>query len=134
MATTGDATSPVLDEEGQRRLRRAVPETMLRTPYLRLPFRAELTNDGTHYHGGVIAAVMDTTGAAAAWSNHDFTRGTRASTVSMSVQYVGAAKNSDLVCEASAVRRGRELVFTEITCRDAAGAVTAHGVQTYRIV
>jgi uncharacterized protein (TIGR00369 family) len=101
---------------------------------LRLPFRADLTNDGTYYHGGVIAAVMDTAGAAAAWSNHDFDKGERASTVSMSIQYVGACKKSDLVCRARAVRRGKELTFTEMTCTDAAGAVVAHGVQTYRIV
>ncbi|MHB8438612.1 MAG: PaaI family thioesterase [Acidimicrobiales bacterium] len=124
---------------------------MLRTPYLswlglsfdryepddvvlRLAFRAELTNDGTYYHGGVIATVMDTAGAAAAWSNHDFNKGTRASTVAMSVQYVGAAKRSDLVCHGRVVRRGKELTFTEITATDSAGAVVAHGVQTYRIV
>ncbi len=101
---------------------------------LRLPFRPDLTNDGTYYHGGVIASVMDTAGAAAAWSNHDFDKGSRASTVAMSVQYVGACKQSDLLCTARAVKRGKELTFTEITATDAAGVVVAHGVQTYRIV
>jgi uncharacterized protein (TIGR00369 family) len=138
------------DEEQQRR-RAAVAEIMPSTPYLsglgirierydpdeatiRLPFRDDLTNDGTYYHGGVIAAVMDTAGAAAAWSNHDFHKGMRASTVSMSIQYVGACKRSDLVCHAHAIKRGKELTFTEITATDADGAVVAHGVQTYRIV
>ena len=37
---------------------------------LRLPFRDDLTNDGTYFHGGVIASVMDIAGAGAAWSNH----------------------------------------------------------------
>ena len=101
---------------------------------IRLPFRADLTNDGTYYHGGVIASVLDSAGAAAAWSNHDFTKGQRASTVSMSVQYVGACKRADLICHARAVRRGRELTFTEITATDADGNVVAHGIQTYRIV
>ena len=101
---------------------------------VRLPFRPDLTNDGVAYHGGVIAAVIDTAGAAAAWSNHDFTKGARASTVGMSIQYVGAAKQSDLVCHARAVKRGRELIFTEITATDAEGTVVAHGIQTYRIV
>ena len=101
---------------------------------LRLPFRADLTNDGTYFHGGVIASVIDTAGAAAAWSNHDFDKGARASTISMSIQYVGAAKQSDLVCHATTVRRGRELIFTEITTCDADGSVVAHAVQTYRIV
>ncbi len=150
MVTTG-SPPPQIDDEQQARLRAAVPTTMLATPYLssldlvferyepdhvsiRLPFRADLTNDGASYHGGVIAAVMDTAGAAAAWSNHDFNKGARASTVAMSVQYVGAAKRSDLVCHARTVRRGKELIFTEMTMADDAGAVVAHGVQTYRIV
>lgn len=101
---------------------------------VRIPFREDLTNDGTYYHGGVIASAIDTAGACAAWSNHDFDKGTRASTVAMSLQYVGTCKRSDLVCHARTVRRGRELIFTEITATDADGNVVAHGVQTYRIV
>jgi len=141
---------PLTEDEQQAR-RLAVRDMMPKTPYLkglgivferyepdevtiRLPFRAELTNDGTYYHGGVIAAVIDTTGAAAAWSNHDFDKGARASTVAMSIQYVGACKKSDLVCHARAVKRGKELTFTEITATDADGAVVAHAIQTYRIV
>lgn len=141
----------MLSDEEQQRRRSAVAELMPATPYLsglgivieryepddvslRLPFRPDLTNDGTYYHGGVIASVMDTAGAAAAWSNHDFDKGARASTVAMSIQYVGACKQSDLLCTARAVKRGKELTFTEITATDSAGAVVAHGVQTYRIV
>lgn len=140
-----------LSDEEQKERRRAVPTVMSKTPYLaalgivfdryqpdqvaiRLPFREELTNDGTYYHGGVVAAVMDTAGAAAAWSNHNFDRGTRAATVAMSIQYVGACKNSDLLCHGRTVRRGKELTFTEITATDTDGTVVAHGVQTYRIV
>jgi acyl-coenzyme A thioesterase PaaI-like protein len=82
----------------------------------------------------VIASVLDTAEAAAAWSNHDFNKGTRASTVGMTVQYVGAAKRSDLRCHARTVRRRKELIFTEITATDADGEVVAHAVQTYRIV
>jgi uncharacterized protein (TIGR00369 family) len=100
---------------------------------LRLPFRTELSNDGTHYHGGVVASVLDTAGAAAAWAGHDAPPGARTTTVSMTVQYVGGAKGSDLVCEARTVRRRRELVFTEVTATGDEGAVIAHAVQTYRI-
>ena len=140
-----------LSAEEQLRRRQAVREIMPTTPFLaglgivieryepdevtiRLPFRPDLTNDGTYYHGGVIASVLDTTGAAAAWSNHDFDKGARASTVAMTVQYVGACKRSDLLCHGRTVRRGRELTFTEITATDADGNVVAHGIQTYRIV
>jgi len=147
-----DRTSrPPPTEDEQRRRRLAVRDLIPTTPFiaglgvvierydpdevtLRLPFRADLTNDGTYYHGGVIASAIDTAGACAAWSNHDFDKGARASTVSMTVQYVGAAKQSDLVCHARTVRRGKELTFTEITATDAAGNVVAHALQTYRIV
>ena len=151
MATTDREGPAPIDDADQQRLRRAVPSAMLSTPYLstlglvfeqyepdrvtaRLAFREDLTNDGIVFHGGVIAAAMDSAGAAAAWSNHDFAKGTRASTVAMSVQYLGAAKRSDLLCHARVVRRGRELIFTEITATDEAGTVAAHALQTYRIV
>jgi uncharacterized protein (TIGR00369 family) len=141
----------VLSDEDQRRRREAIRDLMPATPFLsglgvvfdryepddvtlRLPFRPDLTNDGTYYHGGVVASVVDTAGAAAAWSNHDFEKGTGASTVALSIQYVGACKQSDLVCHARAVRRGKELTFTEITATDADGRIVAHALQTYRIV
>jgi uncharacterized protein (TIGR00369 family) len=145
------ASDQPLTEEQQQRRRNAIRDLMPATPFIgglglvieryepddvtvRVPFREDLTNDGTYYHGGVIASAIDTAGACAAWSNHDFEKGARASTVAMSVQYVGACKKSDLVCHARTVRRGKELTFTEITATDADGAVVAHAVQTYRIV
>jgi uncharacterized protein (TIGR00369 family) len=139
-----------LSEAEQRQRRAAMPGIFAQTPFLRwlglqveryepddvatrLLFRIELSNDGSTYHGGVVGAVIDTTGALAAWSNHDFERGIRASTVSMAVQYVAAGAGSDLCCTARTVRRARELIFTEITATDEAGKVLAHGLQTYRI-
>jgi uncharacterized protein (TIGR00369 family) len=141
---------PSLTQDQQRGRRAAIPGLLLQTPFVawlglevdryepddvgtRLPFRVELSNDGSTYHGGVIGAVIDTTGALAAWSNHDFERGVRASTVSMTVQFVAAGAGGDLVCAARTVRRARELVFTEITASDESGRVLAHGLQTYRI-
>jgi uncharacterized protein (TIGR00369 family) len=139
-----------LTEKEQLHRRAAMPELFAGTPYVgslglvvesyqpddvtvRLPFRAELTNDGLNYHGGVVASVIDTTGGLAAWSNHDFDRGIRAATVSVSIQYVAGARGEDLVCRARTVRRIRELIFLDITVCDPAGAVLAHAVQTYRI-
>jgi uncharacterized protein (TIGR00369 family) len=139
-----------LSEQEQLARRQAVRDLMPKTPYLawlgvvierwepdsvtlRLPFRPELTNDGQHYHGGVIAAVIDTAGAAAAWSNHDFNKGARASTVSLSIQYASAAKSSDLLCHAKVLRRAKELTFADILAVDDRGAVVAHALETYRI-
>ena len=138
------------DDERNARKRAAIAELMPQTPFIgllglvfeayepdhvvmRLPFRHDLTNDGVVYHGGVVAATIDTTAAACAWSNHDFANGSRASTVSMTVNYVGAARSSDLLCEARTVRRARELIFLEVTATDTDGRVCASAVQTYRI-
>ncbi len=139
-----------LSEAEQLKRRAAIPDLFNRAPFLawlglqveryepddvtlRLPFRHELSNDGKTYHGGVVGAVIDTTGALAAWSNHDFDRGIRASTISMALQYVAVSAGSDLICQATTVRRVRELVFTEIVARDSDGKTLAHGLQTYRL-
>jgi uncharacterized protein (TIGR00369 family) len=139
-----------LTEAEQRERRAAIPAIFAKRPFLswlglvveryepddvatRLPFRFELSNDGSTYHGGVVGAVIDTTGALTAWSHHDFNRGIRASTVSMALQYVAGSSGGDLLCAAHTVRRARELIFTEITATDESGRVLAHGLQTYRI-
>ncbi len=140
-----------LTEEQQQQQRAAVPEFMPKTYFIsslglvfdkyepnevtvRIPFKKELTNDGTFYHGGVVAAAIDTAGAASVWSNHDFNKGVRASTISISIQYVGACKKSDLVCHARCVKRGKELSFAEITATDDDGEIVATAMLTYRIV
>jgi len=141
---------PLTDEEQQAR-RAAMRDIMTATPYIRslgivveewspdgvrvrLPFREELSNDGVVYHGGAIASLIDTTGAAAVWAGHDFDRGVRAATVSMTVNYLGAARQSDLLGEARCLKRGRDLSFVEITVRDADGRAVADASLVYRIV
>lgn len=137
------------DSSDQER-RETVRRLMLQTPYigglqieiedwshdwarLRLPFNEQLTNDGRVYHGGVVASLVDTAGAAAAWSGHDFSRGTKASTVSMTINYLSAANRSDLIAEARALKRGRELIFTSIEVTDVNEKPIASAVLTYRI-
>jgi acyl-coenzyme A thioesterase PaaI-like protein len=150
MATTDETGAPRLDEEQQRQYRQAVPATMLRTPYLsslgllfeqyepdlvriRLPFREDLTNDGTYYHGGVIAAVMDTTGAATAWSNHDFNKGARASTVSIGAVRRSGEEERPGVCGASRAPGARAHLHRDHLLRGR-GRGYRPRVQTYRIV
>lgn len=140
-----------LTEEEQEQRRASLRDHMCRTPYieglgiliekwspdgarLRLPFAAELTNDGTAYHGGAVASLVDTAGAAAVWAGHDFDKGMRAATISMTVNYVGGALGSDLVAESVCVKRGRELAFSEIRVTDADGRPVASATLVYRIV
>ncbi|MGQ0824146.1 MAG: PaaI family thioesterase [Actinomycetota bacterium] len=99
---------------------------------LRVPFAEHLTNDGKEYHGGAIAALMDTAGASAVWAGHDFDRGLRASTVSMTVNYTGRAQG-DLIAIARCVKRGRDTHFSEIRVEDPQGTLVATGTLVYRI-
>jgi len=100
---------------------------------LRVPFAHHLTNDGKEFHGGAIASLIDTAGAAAVWAGHDFDRGLRASTVSMTVNYTGRAKG-DLIAKARCVKRGRDTHFSEIRVEDPGGTLVATGSLVYRIV
>jgi uncharacterized protein (TIGR00369 family) len=137
------------EEQAQRRA--SMREIFLRTNYMkglglvieewsedgvrmRLPFDERLTNDGDVYHGGAVASLMDSTGAGAVWAGHDFDKGMRAATVSMTVNYTGAAVRSDLIGEARCVRRGRDLAFSEIRVSDPDGKLVALGTLVYRIV
>jgi uncharacterized protein (TIGR00369 family) len=140
-----------LSPEEQHQRRAFLREQMPRTPFiaglgvvidewspegvrLRLPFAPSLTNDGQAYHGGAVAALMDTAGAAAVWAGHDFDKGTRAATVSMTVNYTGAGRGCDLVADAVCVKRGRDLAFSDIRVSDADGRSVATGSLVYRIV
>jgi len=140
-----------LTDEQQEKSRQAVRELMFQTPYiegmgmqaeewtpdgvrLRLPFDKKLSNDGRVFHGGAIGSLMDTAGAAAVWAGHDFEKGAKAATVSMTINYLGAAYENDLVAEARCVKRGKELAFSEISVTDADGKPVATGTLVYRIV
>jgi len=140
-----------LSDEEQVRRREAMRDVMVGTPYMqglgivveqwdtegvrvRLPFDERLTNDGAVYHGGAVASLIDSTGAAAVWAGHDFDRGVRAATISMTVNYVGASPGADMVAEARCVKRGRDLSFSEIAVRDPDGLLLATGSLVYRIV
>ena len=98
---------------------------------LRLPFRPELATMGDVVHGGAIATLLDTASMAAAWSDDVVPQGAAGATVSMSVDYVAAARGTDLTATAVAVRRGRSLCFCEVTVEDERGVV-AKGLAVHR--
>jgi uncharacterized protein (TIGR00369 family) len=99
---------------------------------LRLPYRPELATIGDVVHGGAIAALLDTAAMAAAWSDDAVPGSGAGATVSMSVDYVAAARGIDLVATATAVRRGRSLCFCEVTVAGPGGQVIAKGLAVHR--
>lgn len=101
---------------------------------VRLPFKPELIGGGKALHGGVISSLLDLTGALAAWSDHDIRNGMNAATISMTVNYLSAARETDVLAHAKAVKRGKELIFCEVTVtEEASGKAVANGTMIYRI-
>ena len=94
---------------------------------LRLPWAPRLATLGDVVHGGAIAALLDTAGMAAAWSDDVVPEKPAGATVSMSVSYTAAAVASDLTAHATVVRRGRSLCFCEVTVSDAEGRSSPTG-------
>jgi uncharacterized protein (TIGR00369 family) len=99
---------------------------------LRMPYRPELATAGDVVHGGAIAALLDTASMAAAWSDDAEPEALAGATVSMSVDYVAAARGVDLTATAVAVRRGRSLCFCEVEVSEPGGGVIAKGLAVHR--
>lgn len=100
---------------------------------VKMPYTETVDNSGGTAHGGAIATLIDVTGAAAAWNGHDYDNGTRGATVSMTVNYTGAARGEALIATGRCVRRARELNFTDINVVSESGRSVATGTLIYRI-
>ncbi len=97
---------------------------------LALPFADRLSAHDGIFHGGVIAALIDTAATGAVMAGHDFNLGSRVSTVSMAVQYLSAAPNEDVVGLAHCTRRGRQTHFAEVVVQSDSGKPLAQGLVT----
>lgn len=100
---------------------------------VRMPFRELADNGGGTPHGGAVATLLDTTGAAAVWNGHDYERGTRGSTVSLTVNYLGSARDEAVIATGRCVRRAKELNFATVEAVSESGRPVASAVMTYRI-
>jgi uncharacterized protein (TIGR00369 family) len=99
---------------------------------LELPYKDELATMGDVVHGGAIGALIDTAAMAAAWASDEVPENPAGATVALSVNFVSAARGANLLAESKVARRGGRLSFCEISVRDAAGVLVAHGIATYR--
>ena len=112
-----------------------VVETVPDRAVVRLPHRMDLCG-GDALHGGVISSMLDLTGALAAWSGHDIARGMKASTVTLTVNFVGAAMGTAILATGEVRRRGKELIFCDVKIVEDSDArrLVATGSMIYRIV
>jgi uncharacterized protein (TIGR00369 family) len=98
-----------------------------------LPFRPELATMDDIVHGGAIASLIDTAGMAASWSDDSEPESLAGSTVTLNVNYVSAARGRDLTATASVVKRGRNMVFSEVRVTEPDGRVVATGSVVQRL-
>ena len=98
-----------------------------------LPFRPELATMDDIVHGGAIASLIDTAGMAATWSDDSEPESLAGSTVTLNVNYVSAARGQDLTATAAVVKRGRNMVFSEVRVTEPDGRVVATGSVVQRL-
>ena len=102
---------------------------------LRLRFQKENTTAADALHGGAIASLIDTTGAMAAWTTAQIaTARYFGSTVAVSANYLSAVIGEDCFAEGRVLKRGKEIIYTDVRVTNDAGKLLAQGNVIYRIV
>ena len=100
---------------------------------LAVDYDESLTTLGDVVHGGVISTLVDTAAAAAAWSTPDGSVPSAATTVGLTVEFLSAARGTDLRVVARVIKRGRSLCFIDVEVGDPAGELVAKGIVTYKV-
>lgn len=103
------------------------------TASLRLPYSPERTTYGDVVHGGAIAALVDTAVMVTSWAGAPLPDQMRGATVSLSLEYVDAAHDEDIVASGRVLRRGRTLCFCEVDVTGEDGRTVAKALATYKI-
>ena len=93
-----------------------------------LPYADMLSAHDGIFHGGVVSALLDTTASGAVMAGHDFAKGSRLTTISLSVQFLSVVPGEDLLASAWCTRRGRSVHFAQAqACGAVSGKVVATG-------
>jgi uncharacterized protein (TIGR00369 family) len=102
---------------------------------LRLPFKKENTTNADALHGGAIATLIDTTGSMAAWTTSEIGNPRFfGSTVSVSVNYLSGIIGQECFAEGRVLKRGKEIIYSDVRVTTADGKLCAQGNVIYRIV
>ena len=102
---------------------------------LRLRFQQENTTAADALHGGAIASLIDTTGSLAAWTTAELGNPRYfGSTVAITVNYLSAVIGEDCYAEGRVLKRGRELIYSDVRVSTEAGKLCAQGNVIYRII
>jgi uncharacterized protein (TIGR00369 family) len=100
---------------------------------MRLPWRREVSQPFGVLHGGALASLIDSVVVPAIGSGYEEAVGF--ATTDLTVQYLGALRDDDVIAEGWVTKRGRTTIFCEATARSARrGDVIARGLLTYRVL
>ena len=97
-----------------------------------LPYRPEHLNARGVLQGGASASLLTMAGTLAAWTGVDLDADLQLGCIDLSVQYLAAAAEEDVVAEARVLRRGRGLVFLDVAVRSQAGHPICQGLLSYQ--
>jgi uncharacterized protein (TIGR00369 family) len=100
---------------------------------MHLPFRDDLGAHPGVFHGGVLSALIDTAGCGAVAAGHDYTRGSRITTVALAVQFFTVDPGRSVTAFARCTRRGRQINYAEVTVRSEGGKELAQGLVTVSV-
>lgn len=98
-----------------------------------LPYSPDHMNAIGVLNGGASASLLTMAGTLAAWTGVDLDREPHLSCVDVSVQYLAAATEEDVVAEARVLRRGRSVTFLDVTLRSRAGHSICQGLLSYQV-
>jgi len=102
---------------------------------LKMRYQDENSTAAKALHGGAISSLLDTTGAMAAWTTAEIaTPKYFGSTVGINVNYLSGAIGEDIFAEGRVLKRGREIIYSDVRVTNAAGKLLAQGTVVYRIV
>ena len=102
---------------------------------VRLPFKKENTTAADALHGGAIASLIDTTGSMAAWTTSEIGNPRYfGSTVSVSVNYLSGILAEDCYAEGRVLKRGKEIIYSDVRVTTPDGKLCAQGNVIYRII
>lgn len=101
---------------------------------VRMPGEAHVMNGVGIAHGGALATLIDTAATAAAWACPDVKETTRGTTVSLTINYLTGAPQTDLLAEGRVISRGGTLTIIDVIARTADGNQTIAKAQvTYKL-
>ncbi len=101
----------------------------------RLAFQKENTTAADALHGGALASLLDTTGSLAAWTTAELGNPRYfGSTVAITVNYLSGVIGQDCFAEGRVLKRGKEVIYSEVKIHNADGKLCAQGTVIYRII